>query len=70
MELRQAVAERRSIRKFSSRRVERPLLEELLRAALWAPSGMNRQPWKFIVLEGEAMAGLLRISAAFARPEL
>lgn len=66
MELRQAVAERRSIRKFSSRRVERPLLEELLRAALWAPSGMNRQPWKFIVLEGEAMAGLLRISAGMA----
>ena len=62
MELRQSMLERRSIRKFTSRPVERALLEELLKTALWAPSGMNRQPWKFFVLEGGALERLIQFS--------
>jgi len=68
MELRQAILERRSIRKFSSRPVERALLEDLLNTSLWAPSGMNRQPWKFLVLEGESLNRLLKLSSNLAEP--
>jgi nitroreductase len=42
--------------------VDRALLEELLKTAMWAPSGMNRQPWKFLVLEGGALERFVQFS--------
>ncbi len=66
MELHTAMLERRSIRKFTSQPVDEQELEDLLKKALWAPSGMNRQPWKFLVLQGESFARLLRLSAGMA----
>ncbi len=41
---------RRSIRKYSPRRVEAEVLTEILEAARWAPSAHNAQPWRFIAL--------------------
>ncbi|MDR1946363.1 MAG: nitroreductase family protein [Desulfovibrio sp.] len=66
MELLKAIMERRSIRKFTDRQVDRALLERLIKAAMWAPSGMNRQPWKFIVLEGESLQRFIKFSAGMA----
>jgi len=43
------IAQRRTRRAFSSRRVESETLRSLLEAARWAPSSMNEQPWSFIV---------------------
>lgn len=62
MELLQAIKDRRSIRKYTSQPVERALLEKLLKESLWAPSGMNRQPWRYIVMEGEALKRLIGFS--------
>jgi len=45
-----AIKERRSIRKYSSRPVSTEILSEILEAARWAPSAHNAQPWRFIVL--------------------
>ncbi len=45
-----AIKERRSIRKYSSRPVSTEILSEILEAAQWAPSAHNAQPWRFIVL--------------------
>jgi nitroreductase len=45
------VARRRTIRQFSSRPVPRRIVEECVRAAGTAPSGANRQPWHFVVIE-------------------
>jgi coenzyme F420-0:L-glutamate ligase / coenzyme F420-1:gamma-L-glutamate ligase len=42
--------ERRSIRYFSSEPVDRRLVRNVLRDALWAPSPHNAQPWRFTVL--------------------
>ncbi len=42
---------RRSIRSFEDRRVPGDMVEELLRAAMQAPSAKNQQPWRFMVLE-------------------
>lgn len=41
---------RRSIRHYSSRKVEGAVVREVLEAARWAPSAHNAQPWRFIVL--------------------
>ena len=46
-----AIMNRRSIRRFEERSVEREKLEAVLRAAMQAPSGKNSQCWEFLVLE-------------------
>ncbi|MFP5214185.1 MAG: nitroreductase family protein [Acidobacteriota bacterium] len=60
----QAVFERRSIRHFDNATVDRQLVMEALRAASWAPSGLNNQPWRFAVVRDEKIkdqiAGLTR----------
>lgn len=45
---------RRSIRRFEPRSVPQAVLLHLLEAATWAPSAHNRQPWRFVVLPGDA----------------
>jgi nitroreductase len=47
-----AIAGRRSIRRFSRRPIPREQIERLLVAATQAPSGKNLQPWRFAVLRG------------------
>ncbi len=62
MELLKAIKERRSIRKFKSDPIDHALLEKIIKEAMWAPSGMNTQPWKFMVIEGEARKKFIEIS--------
>jgi nitroreductase len=52
MDLMQAIATRRSTRKYLPAPVERGVLEELIQTATLAPSAMNSQPWAFGVIEG------------------
>jgi nitroreductase len=40
---------RRSVREYTGRPVDEDVLEELLRAAMQAPSARNLQPWHFVV---------------------
>ena len=49
VELLPALAGRHSTRAFAPRPVDADQTESLLEAARWAPSAMNRQPWRFIV---------------------
>ena len=44
MTITEGIEQRRSIRKYTEQEVEREKIEEVLRAALLAPSGKNRQP--------------------------
>lgn len=55
MDLRTAMAERRSIRGFQKRPVPRQVLEEVIALANRAPSSMNTQPWHLHVLTGEPL---------------
>jgi nitroreductase len=41
---------RRSIRKFLPKLPERALLEQLIAAAITAPSASNKQPWRFLIV--------------------
>jgi coenzyme F420-0:L-glutamate ligase/coenzyme F420-1:gamma-L-glutamate ligase len=50
-----AIKTRRSIRKYSSRRISTEVISEILKAARWAPSAHNAQPWRFIVLINKAL---------------
>lgn len=55
----EGIRQRRSIRKYKPDPVPREAIEEVLGAAILAPSGKNRQPWKFLVYQGAAKAALL-----------
>lgn len=54
-EVLEAIKTRRSIRVFTKQKISRADLELLTDAARYAPSGMNRQTWKFTVVQDPVM---------------
>src|SRR5210317_2099063 len=46
-----AIYRRRSIREFTDQEVAREKLYEIVKAAIWAPSGLNNQPWRFAIIK-------------------
>ena len=60
---------RRSVRRFAESPVDRAALGRLLEAARLAPSAHNRQPWRFVVVQGEARARLAEAMAARLRTD-
>ena len=50
MDVREAICKRYSVRKYKAQPVDEAMLAEVLEAARLAPSGSNRQPWKFVVV--------------------
>ena len=60
MDLWEAIKERRSIRRYvQGRDVPAETVEQLLQAAIAAPSAGNRQPWHFVVVrDSETKQGL------------
>jgi len=58
-----SMLERRSVRHFSDEPVARVLLENALQVAASAPSGANRQPWRFVVVEDPAVKAQIRRAA-------
>lgn len=55
------IATRTSIRDYEARTVEKEKIEKMLRAAMAAPTAMNKQPWHFVVVDQrnvlDALAG-------------
>jgi nitroreductase len=58
----EAVTSRRAVRGFIDRPVPREVLERVLSAAAWAPSGSNLQPWHVYVLAGRPLAELKELA--------
>ncbi len=49
------VKSRRSIRKYLDKPLQKEIIDKLIEAAKWAPSGMNEQPWGFIVVRDKTL---------------
>ena len=49
------IQSRRSVRKFTSGPVPDELIEKVLEAGRWAPSGLNNQPWRFAVVTDDGL---------------
>lgn len=59
MDLLEGIYTRRSVRRYTDRPVEREHLLEVIKAGTWAPSGLNNQPWRFVIVQDrEARATL------------
>lgn len=55
MDLLEGIYTRRSIRHYTDEPVEREQLLEIIRAGTWAPSGLNNQPWRFVIINNRAI---------------
>ena len=62
MDVYEAVTSRRAVRRFTDEPVPRELLERVLSAAAWAPSGSNLQPWHIYVVTGAPLAQLKKLA--------
>lgn len=51
MDLLEGIYSRRSIRQFTDQKVKHDDLLEIIKAGTWAPSGLNNQPWRFVVIQ-------------------
>lgn len=52
-----AIFTRKSTRKYTSDKISDEIIEDLLRAAMCAPSAGNQQPWQFIVIDDKNILG-------------
>ena len=57
------ILERRTIRDFSNRPVPLEIIENCIKAAASAPSGANKQPWQFVIVEDSAVKVKIREAA-------
>lgn len=48
-----AIHQRRSVRKYTDEPVSEELVAQVLEAGRWAPSGLNNQPWRFVIIRDE-----------------
>jgi nitroreductase len=55
MDAMETILTRRSIRKYSGKRISDEQIEQLLKAAMYAPSAVNKQPWHFLVFRDAAI---------------
>jgi nitroreductase len=55
--------ERRSVRDFAADPVPRECVELAIRVAMSAPSGANRQPWRFVVVDDPRLKRAIREGA-------
>jgi nitroreductase len=62
----EAMATARSIRRFTDEPVDDATLVRCLEAATWAPSGANAQAWRFVVLRSPEQRAVVARAAAEA----
>ncbi len=68
MDVINAIHTRRSVRRFTDNTVSEAQVERLLRAAMAAPSAMNEQPWRFVVVRDAEMRAKLSEISPYAGP--
>lgn len=56
------IESRKSIRKFKDNPIPKATIEKILTAGMHAPSGKNRQNWRFFVLQGKKRDDYLKLS--------
>jgi nitroreductase len=58
------IKSRSSIRKYKQQEVDESIIRQIIEAGMRAPSGLNNQPWKFVIIRTrgtkEALADLTR----------
>jgi len=51
----ESIKKRRAVRSYESKSVPKEILQRIIEAGNQAPSAMNSQPWRFVVIEDKTM---------------
>jgi len=49
------IKNRRSIRKFKDKPIDDDTIRKIIEMGTWAPSGLNNQPWKFVIIKDKEL---------------
>jgi len=63
----EVIRSRRSVRGFDAGPVDDMLVDEILDAGRWAPSGLNNQPWRFAVITEQGLVMQLSRLTRYSR---
>ena len=63
----QNIMTRVSVREFTGEKISEAQVDTLLRAAMAAPSAINKQPWAFIVVDDDALIAKLGEALPYSR---
>ncbi|MHA2092063.1 MAG: nitroreductase family protein, partial [Candidatus Kariarchaeaceae archaeon] len=64
-----SVKSRRSLQNFSDKPVPREVIENIIRTAGTAPSGANKQPWTFVIVNNSDLKRKIRLAAELEEKE-
>ncbi|HET6421508.1 MAG TPA: nitroreductase [Geobacteraceae bacterium] len=67
MEILEGIYTRRSVRNYTDQPVDRSVLLEIIEAGSWAPSGLNNQPWRFVIVVDMGMKSKLAGFTKYSR---
>ncbi len=67
MDTLEAIRTRRSIRKFQPDPIDQATIDEILEMATWAPSGLNNQPWRFVIVKDRSIKDQLAKLTKYSR---
>lgn len=67
MDLLEGIYTRRSVRDYTDQPVSREQVLEIIKAGSWAPSGLNNQPWRFVIVRDKAKRGELAKLTRYGR---
>ncbi|HIC86243.1 MAG TPA: nitroreductase family protein [Desulfobacterales bacterium] len=67
METLEAIKTRRSIRKFAPDWIEDETIDNIVEMATWAPSGLNNQPWRFVIVRDKGVKDKLAQQTKYSR---
>ncbi len=63
----QNILTRSSVRKYKNKEVEPEKIELMLKAGMAAPSGMNKQPWSFVLIEDKDVLNKMAEGLPYAK---
>ena len=64
MNFEEILINRRSIRRYTSEKIDSASIRNLIKAAMYAPSAVNKRPWHFIIVEDKGkMEEVMKIHA-------
>lgn len=59
MDVMDAIYNRHAVRSYLPQAVDRPIIEELLKAATHAPTAMHEEPWAFLIVQNPDLLKLI-----------
>lgn len=67
MDLFEGIYGRRSQRRYTDRPVDREHLLQIIKAGTWAPSGLNNQPWRFVIVADDGIRARIAALTKYGR---